>query len=170
MTSTRLVQLLENLVRDVQFSGENNKQEGIQNLARILREEADLREAAPALLGHENWRVRYLTIRAMEMADHPGLNQGLDALAEDDSPEVRATVKRLQQKNQDSTQPGLEDLISLLAHPSWWVRKKAVLGLGTMGNDQVKRALMEHLSTESDEEVKLLAGGVLSDLRQASGV
>lgn len=167
MTQTsRMQELLENLLREVRTEREAPTLEGIQRIARALVEDPDLFSAAPKLLEHDNWKVRYLTLRAMEVCGHPGLTEALTALAQDDSPEIRATVQRLGAGKQGREEPALEELLPLLQHQSWWVRKKAVIGLGQCPAETSRQALKELVVQEKDDEVRELAAGVLEQWRQ----
>ena len=164
--ANRVQELLENLLREVRTEREAPTLEGIQPIARALVEDPDLFAAAPNLLEHDNWKVRYLTLRAMEVCGHPGLPTALVSLAQDDSPEIRATVERLSVGGPGQEELSLEELLPLLRHQSWWVRKKAVIGLGRCPAETSHQALKELVGQEQDAEVRELAAGVLEQWRQ----
>ncbi len=167
MKHPRVAALLEALVREVQFGREASTRKGIERLSRALKEDQSLFEAAPSFLKHDDWKVRYLVLRAMEESGHPSLKTLLPTMAEDDSKEVRATVDRLLGALAMERPAQVRELVGLLDNPSWWVRKKAVLGLGGLHCDEAVNALGGLVRREKDDEVRQLASSVLEQWRQA---
>lgn len=162
----RVQDLLETLLREVRFDREEATLTGIQRLARALEEDETLLLAAPEFLKHDNWKARYLILRAMELCQHPALMDHLPALAQDDSPEIRATAQRLTQAGQGTgDMQAVGELLPLLSHSSWWVRKKAIIGLTNLPQTQTRQALRELAQRDSDDEVRELAQDVLEQWR-----